>query len=514
MIPSRPILSSVTNEKVVGRIEQAFTQCLMQHEGCPRSKVNLLPSRVIDVEAMCLHETEEREAGVYVALSYCWGGDQLVTTTRANIPSKRRGIALEDLPRTLQDAVQVCMQLKIRYLWIDALCIIQDDKNDIAREISQMGLIYNRAALVIAASRAKSVYDGFLADIGVHPQEAIMLPARFSTTCEGEIGILEVPRESSGQEPLNQRGWTYQEISLASRALIYTDGGIIWQCNAIFDRLAFDGIQMGSHPSQDLVVVTKECKAGTLQRVEWDQLVRIYALRSLTNPDDRLEALAGIAAITAPLWDSKYYAGLWEHDMKSQLGWRLDNGAFLHDWNWRGLQAPSWSWASVNGPVCNVVQFVRSETPRGAKIISCEVTPAHSENPFGRVLSGRLTIEAFIVQARYADPSWLADTCMDFDAAHAKEEELDGMWCLVLGCAPDNGMGTDGVPQWDGLLLSCLPDGTFKRLGHFRQDLDREFWIDDEVSFDEYYTELEDEQSIGAEAIFPAEGSRRTVVIV
>jgi hypothetical protein len=158
---------------------------------------------------MCLHETEEREAGVYVALSYCWGGNQLVKTTRANIPSKRRGIALEDLPRTLQDAVQVCMQLKIRYLWIDALCIIQDDKNDVAREISQMGLIYNRAALVIAASRAKSVYDGFLADIGVHPQEAIMLPARFSTTCEGEIGILEVPRESSGQEPLNQRGWTY-----------------------------------------------------------------------------------------------------------------------------------------------------------------------------------------------------------------------------------------------------------------------------------------------------------------
>jgi hypothetical protein len=382
MILSRPILSSVTNVKAVGRIEQAFTQCLMQHDCCPRSKVNLLPSRVIDVEAMCLHETEGKEAGTYVALSYCWGGDQLVKTTRANIPSKRRGIALEGLPRTLQDALQVCMQLKIRYLWIDALCIIQDDENDVAREVSQMGLIYNRAALVIAASRAESAYDGFLADIEVHPQEAIMLPAQFSTTCKGEIGILEIPGESSGQEPLNQRGWTYQEISLASRALIYTDGGIIWQCNAIFDRLAFDGIQMGSHPSQDLVVVTKECKPGTLQRVEWDQLVRIYALRSLTNPDDRLEALAGIAAMVAPLWDSKYYAGLWEHDMESQLGWRLDNGAFLHDWNWRGLQAPSWSWASVNGPVCNVVQFVHSETPRGAKVISCEVTPAHPENSF------------------------------------------------------------------------------------------------------------------------------------
>jgi len=59
------------------------------------------------------------------------------------------------------------MQLKILCLWIDALCIIQDDKNDVLCEISQMGLIYNRATLVIAASRAKSVYDGFLADIEV-----------------------------------------------------------------------------------------------------------------------------------------------------------------------------------------------------------------------------------------------------------------------------------------------------------------------------------------------------------
>lgn len=508
------MLSSVVNEEAIGRIEQAFTQCLMQHEDCPRSTVNLLPSRVIDVETMCLHKTEEREAGTYAALSYCWGGDQIVKTTSANIRSKRTGIVLKDLPQTLQDAVHVCMQLKIGYLWIDALCIIQDDEKDAAREVSQMGLIYSRAAVVIAASRAKSVNDGFLADARLHLQEAIMLPIRFSNACEGEIGILEVPNEISGQEPLNQRGWAYQEISLASRALIYTDGGIIWQCNAIFDRLAFDGIPMGSHPSEDLVVVTKECKAGLLQRGEWDQIVRVYTLRSLTDGDDRLEALAGIAAITAPLWGSKYYAGLWEQDMESQLGWRLDNGTSQQDWDWRELQAPSWSWASVYGPVCNVIQIDRSETPRGAKIISCDVTPAQPENSFGRVLSGRLTIEAFIVQAVYADPSWLANTCMDFDAAEAQEEERDDLWCLVLGCAPDNGMGTDVVPQWDGLLLSCLPDGTFKRLGHFRQDLDRDVWMNVEMSFDEYYTELENKQSIGAEAIFPAEGSRRTVVIV
>ena len=514
MIQSRTIFSSVTNERAIRRIEQAFTQCLMQHENCPRSKTDFLPSRVIDVERMCLHETGGRQIDTYAALSYCWGGEQLVKTTSENIPSKRSGIPLEGLPQTLQDAVQVCRELAIRYLWIDALCIIQDDKADKAREISQMALIYNRATLVIAASRAKSVYNGFLADIIVHPEGTTMLPARFSKTCEGEIGILKVPQESSSQEPLNRRGWTYQEISLASRALIYTEGGIIWQCNDIFDRLAFDGIQIGSHPSEDLVVVSKEFKAGSFQRIEWDQIVRIYTLRSLTYENDRLEALAGIAAIAAPLWNSRYYAGLWEQDMESQLGWRLDSSALEYDWKWREPQAPSWSWACVDGPVCNVVRFVRSETPRGARVISCDITLAYPENHFGWVLSGYLTIEAFVVRASQADPSWLKDTCMDSDAQSVREEDLDDIWCLLLGCAPDNGMETDEFPQWDGLLLRCLPDGTFKRLGQFRQNLDRENWIDDNVSFEEYYSELEDEQLVGPEARFPVEGSRRTVVIV
>lgn len=485
----------------------------MQHEGCPRISMNILPSRVIDVEKMCLHETEGRETGNYVALSYCWGGDQKVKTTKENIASKKISIELENLPRTLQDAIQICRQLAIRYLWIDALCIIQNNDDDKAGELSQMALIYNRATLVVSASRAESVYDGFLADIKVYPAEAIMLPARFSTTCEGEIGIIKVSTENSGLEPINKRGWTYQEISLASRALIYTNQGIIWQCNAVWDRLVYDGIQMNSHPSEDMVVAYKEFRAGPFQAIEWDQAVRIYTLRSLTCPDDRLEALAGLATVAAEMWNSRYYAGLWEYDMARQLGWRVDNSALFYDWKWLKPQDPSWSWASVDAPVCDVVLFVRSETPRGARVISCEVTLAHPENPFGQVLSGRLTLEGFMVEAQYAEPSWLDDTCMDLDGEPINEEDLDGMWCLLLGCAPDNGMG-DPLPQWDGIFLASLPDGTFQRLGVFRQDLERQHVLYDEEGFDEHYAELQGEKAIGPAAEFPMEGSRRTVVIV
>lgn len=103
---------------------------------------------------------------------------------------------------------------------------------------------------------------------------------------------------------------------------------------------------------------------------------------------------------------------------------------------------------------------------------------------------------------------------MDSDAQVVNNDDLEDMWCLLLGCAPDNGMESDGIPQWDGLFLSCLPDGTFTRLGHFRQYLDSDLWIDKDMSSDEYYSELEEEQLVGPEARFPIEGSRRTIVIV
>ena len=95
---------------------------------------------------------------------------------------------------------------------------------------------------------------------------------------------------------------------------------------------------MNSHPSEDMVVAYKEFRAGIFQAIEWDQAVRIYTLRSLTCPDDRLEALAGIATVAAEMWNSRYYAGLWEYDMARQLGWRVDKSAIFTTGNGANLE--------------------------------------------------------------------------------------------------------------------------------------------------------------------------------
>jgi Heterokaryon incompatibility protein (HET) len=134
---------------------------------CPR-----LPGWVIDVgglpdaldEDVCLVDTGSLlvKHAPYVALSYRWGESNHLTTTTGTLRERCECIPLMDMPRTLQEAVTVTRRLGIRYIWIDALCIIQDDQNDWSREAAKMGEIYLNAYCTIAAHAAGHADDGFL----------------------------------------------------------------------------------------------------------------------------------------------------------------------------------------------------------------------------------------------------------------------------------------------------------------------------------------------------------------
>jgi hypothetical protein len=131
-----------------------------------------LPTRVIDVGVPS--STSGREVRLvetanlpsnnarYVALSYRWGASNRLTTNTATKEDRRRSIPLAHMPRTLQDAVIFTSRLGIRYLWIDSVCIIQDDKDDWAREAAKMGDVYTNAYCTIAAHGADHADHGFL----------------------------------------------------------------------------------------------------------------------------------------------------------------------------------------------------------------------------------------------------------------------------------------------------------------------------------------------------------------
>jgi Heterokaryon incompatibility protein (HET) len=113
------------------RVKQMIQLCDQRHPQCHPSVSTSLPLRVIDVGASCsdprLH-ISQGEAADYIALSHCWGSDQNLTTERATLPERLRGIDWDTLPKTFRDAISITRMLGVKYIWIDSLCIIQDDR--------------------------------------------------------------------------------------------------------------------------------------------------------------------------------------------------------------------------------------------------------------------------------------------------------------------------------------------------------------------------------------------------
>ena len=98
-----------------------------------------------------LYETQ-RELAHYTTLSHCWGKKRIVTTTKATLGQRKLEVQWPRLSRTFQDAINITRALGIRYIWIDSLCIIQDDKEDWERESAKMAEIYSCSYLNLAAT--------------------------------------------------------------------------------------------------------------------------------------------------------------------------------------------------------------------------------------------------------------------------------------------------------------------------------------------------------------------------
>lgn len=186
------------------------------HECGTRDEHPRLPTRVLDVGSVIdspsirLHIPSEDQRGEYLALSYCWGGAQPLVTTTKNLDTMKSGFLDLELPLTLRDAVKVTRSMGIRYLWIDALCILQDSPDDKSREIARMGQIYKNSTATIIAATAKSASEGFLrGSLQETPSCEVLL-----TAPDGNSGLVTIcPIEHVGFEsmPLSKRAWCFQE---------------------------------------------------------------------------------------------------------------------------------------------------------------------------------------------------------------------------------------------------------------------------------------------------------------
>src|SRR5947207_3291541 len=128
LVPKSPLLDPCVN-----RVRNWMEECAAH--GCAKNDNSKLPKRVIsvpsDLSACPKLYTTNGESGRYIALSHCWGQRPNMTKlTIGNVALWEDAIEASLLSRNFRDALVVTRRLGFPYIWIDALCIIQDSKED------------------------------------------------------------------------------------------------------------------------------------------------------------------------------------------------------------------------------------------------------------------------------------------------------------------------------------------------------------------------------------------------
>lgn len=188
-----------------------------------------MPTRLIEVSGgLRLIDSKTIQPSRYVALSHCWGRDSSkFCTYRDNIDQFKRDINSERLPRTYRDAITVVRGLGIRYIWIDSLCIIQDDPYDWEDQSHKMGQVFSSAYFTIGASSARSSAEGFLT-----PRKrrgCVQLETR-STGAIYVCPAIDDFHNDVELSVLNRRGWVLQERVLSRRSVYFTATQVYWEC--------------------------------------------------------------------------------------------------------------------------------------------------------------------------------------------------------------------------------------------------------------------------------------------
>lgn len=160
--------STASDESLAWAIQQ-LQHCQQSHQACNSLPRAPLPSRVLDVsgteENGVRLYVSEGETAPYAALSHCWGHKPFLRTLSGSLDAHRSEIPWARLPQTFQDAVAFTRKIGVRYLWIDSLCIVQDDQLDWRREAAKMASVYQGATLVISAAKSDGAYGGLYADV-------------------------------------------------------------------------------------------------------------------------------------------------------------------------------------------------------------------------------------------------------------------------------------------------------------------------------------------------------------
>jgi hypothetical protein len=349
--------------------------CQPDKIGADTADVYLKYFRLIDVVKKKLVDAQPGDE--YAALSYVWGKDSFLRLIRSRESDLYQegslGSQNNDVPKTIRDAMQVMEHLGLRYLWVDALCIMQDDRNEKPHVIGAMDLIYSRAELTIVAVSGTHANAGLS---GIEPGVRDLAPFEVEASFPESSRTFRVARERPSmvieRSRWNSRGWTYQERLCSRRLLLFLEQQVIFVCGkaswcedtvletdnprVYYEEQPLANLNLPNDETTSFMRSVKTDKAGSPIR-EYAKMVTTYTSRDLTYPGDILDAFTGALTRFQRSWAAKgidvsFLFGLPTRWFHLALLWIPEDDS--SDWKRRdakcrlpsGLEVdfPSWSW--------------------------------------------------------------------------------------------------------------------------------------------------------------------------
>jgi hypothetical protein len=329
----------------------------MDHQGTchsfPAWKTIDLPSTLILIDVHSWSLTV-REPEAYVALSYVWGRiPDILESTMANFESLQRPGALSSpnlssrLPTTVHDAIILTKSTGQRYLWVDRLCIVQDDFENKKAQLDKMAAIYARSHYTIVAA------DGVDADYGLHGVPGTQFPRNlqqrlyyFSEQCL----MMQAPLPESKVDPKewHRRGWTFQERTLSHRNLVFFQDQVFWECRKATWIEDLADVPEGANP----LTISKRLAVDPhdLEYLRWPDIRQYanlayrYNRRLLGYQSDAMNAFAAVIQVLSRSFPGGFLHGLPEYFFDYAMLWTP-----IFTMEKRAFDGPSWSWLSRAG---------------------------------------------------------------------------------------------------------------------------------------------------------------------
>ncbi|KAL8364879.1 hypothetical protein RB595_003928 [Gaeumannomyces hyphopodioides] len=350
VVPGRALTSPYADE-TMSTIRNWLRVCLQDHNDCKTNAFDSvrhyeLPPRLIEISAngAVARLVEAGETDVpYLALSYCWGVQSVLTMTSHNYSAFQDRLPTQQLPKTIQEAIETTYRIGYHHLWVDSICIMQDSVEDWTKHTVLMGYIYANAVLTIAATSAASGSQGcFLPRpraVG-QPQSLydheVQVPCVLSGRYLGPMflapgdnswfpwsgSLVKEVRSSSWKD----RAWVLQERFFSPRIVHFGASQTHWECRKCVKSQMF--------PSYELFQDTIELdwqklgdpEGGDVPAIDnaeewWAKVVARYTRMKITYPADRLPALAAIIRETEEAFGLSYAAGLCVETHPQSLLW-------------------------------------------------------------------------------------------------------------------------------------------------------------------------------------------------